>query len=187
MLEVGQKREELQKLIATLSGEDLKKCYQCGKCTAGCPIMPEMREAPNQILRFLQLGLKERALSSPTIWLCASCETCTTRCPKGVDIARLMDTLRILSRKEGYAPMERDVAVFNDLFLKLLKSYGRLPESMLALRFNLKQRHPLRDLSLGLKLLGKGKLSPLQKRIKGVKDIREMFEQTKGFASPEKQ
>ena len=81
-------------LVKRLSNEDVSRCYQCGKCTAGCPVAMEMDIMPNQVMRLIQIGVKDWVLSSSTIWLCLSCETCSTRCPEDIDLAKVMDTLR---------------------------------------------------------------------------------------------
>jgi len=80
--------------VEELSGQDLASCYQCGKCSAGCPIVEQAETLPNQVLRLVQLGQREEALQSKTIWLCASCYTCFARCPRGVDLSRVMEALR---------------------------------------------------------------------------------------------
>lgn len=86
--------------IEEISGQDLLVCYQCGKCSAGCPAIPEMTILPNQVIRYTQLGLKEELLKTNAYWVCASCLTCNVRCPRGVKIAEVMEALRqILLRK----------------------------------------------------------------------------------------
>jgi len=87
--------------VAEISGQDLKLCYQCGKCSAGCPMSFAMDFLPNQIMRLIQLGLEEDIANSKTIWLCASCFTCTVRCPKGVDISRVMEALRVITLRKN--------------------------------------------------------------------------------------
>jgi heterodisulfide reductase subunit C2 len=85
---------ELVQRIEEYSGQDLMACYQCGKCAAGCPVAFAMDMLPSQVIRYAQLGLVEPLLESKTIWLCAACQTCYTRCPKGIDLSRIMEALR---------------------------------------------------------------------------------------------
>ena len=86
--------------VSELSGQNLLACYQCGKCSAGCPAVSEMDILPNQIIRYAQLGLRDELLESKAIWVCASCFTCNSRCPKGINIAEVIEALRqILLRK----------------------------------------------------------------------------------------
>ncbi len=94
-------RSEFCARVSELSGQDLNLCYQCGKCSAGCPMSFAMDLLPNQVMRLVQLGLDEDIAGCKTIWLCASCLACTVRCPKGVDIARVMEALRLLSLRKN--------------------------------------------------------------------------------------
>jgi heterodisulfide reductase subunit C len=88
--------------VAEMSGQNLLACYQCGKCSAGCPVVSQMDILPNQIIRLAQLGLKEDLLESKAIWVCASCMTCNVRCPKGINIAEVIESLRqILLRRRA--------------------------------------------------------------------------------------
>lgn len=88
------------KKVQELSGQNLLACYQCGKCSAGCPAISEMDILPNQIIRYAQLGLEEELSKSTAIWICASCITCNSRCPKGINIAEIIEAVRqILLRK----------------------------------------------------------------------------------------
>ena len=86
--------------VEELSGQNLLACYQCGKCSAGCPAIAEMDILPNQIIRYAQLGFKDELMRSKSIWVCASCFTCNARCPKGINIAEVIEAIRqILLRK----------------------------------------------------------------------------------------
>ena len=89
---------------------DLFACYQCGKCSNGCPVTFAMDYLPHQLIRMLQLGLTEEVLGSRTIWVCASCETCYTRCPNEVEIPELMDDLKQEVLKQGGKPEQEAVA-----------------------------------------------------------------------------
>jgi heterodisulfide reductase subunit C len=91
--------------VEEISGQDLLACNQCGKCSAGCPIVAAMDLLPSQVIRMAQLGMEE-VLESNTIWICASCLTCVTRCPKGVDLPRLMEALRQIALRQGVAKLD---------------------------------------------------------------------------------
>jgi len=80
--------------ISELSGQNLDACYQCGKCSGGCPSVTQMDMLPNQVIRLLQIGLPELALQCNTIWICASCYMCTVQCPRGIDLSKIMEALR---------------------------------------------------------------------------------------------
>ncbi|MCS6817049.1 MAG: 4Fe-4S dicluster domain-containing protein [Acidobacteriota bacterium] len=98
--------KDLLREVEELSGQNLYACYQCGKCTAGCPLAFSMDILPHTIIRLMQLGQLEPVLSSNTPWHCAACLTCSSRCPKGVDLARVMEALRALLIRAGYAPIQ---------------------------------------------------------------------------------
>ena len=94
------------KKVEEISGQDLLSCYQCGKCSAGCPMVFAMDILPNQIIRLVQLGLEEEVDKSKTIWLCASCITCGARCPRGVDLSKVMEALRLLALRKNINNVE---------------------------------------------------------------------------------
>ncbi len=91
--------------VEEISGQYLLACNQCGKCSAGCPVVAAMDILPNQVIRMAQLGMEE-VLESNTIWICASCLTCSTRCPKGVDVPRLMEALRQIALRQGVTELD---------------------------------------------------------------------------------
>lgn len=93
-------KNEFVRKVEEVSGQNVLNCYQCGKCSAGCPIVAVMDLLPNQVIRLVQLG-QEEVLDSKTIWFCASCFTCAARCPRGVDLAKVMEALRLMSLRRN--------------------------------------------------------------------------------------
>jgi heterodisulfide reductase subunit C len=95
--------------VEEISGQNLLACYQCGKCSAGCPAVSEMDILPNQIIRYAQLSLKDELLKSKSIWICASCLTCNSRCPKGINIAEVIEAIRLilLRKRQDHLRVEK--------------------------------------------------------------------------------
>jgi heterodisulfide reductase subunit C len=141
-------------------------CYQCGKCTAGCPVAGRMDRMPNQIVRLVQMGDIEGAMASAAMWECVSCQTCTTRCPKSVDCAGVMDMLRALSAERPSPEQERHHTIlFQHAFLKNIRRHGRLNELELVGAFkasvfakNLAVPFLFKDAMLAPKMARRGKL-----------------------------
>jgi len=102
-IEISAKRlqSDFVKKVEEISGQSLPSCYQCGKCSAGCPMSFAMDLLPNQIIHLVRLGLEEDIAKSKTIWLCASCLTCSVRCPRGVDLSRIMEALRLITLRKN--------------------------------------------------------------------------------------
>lgn len=93
--------------VTELSGENVDLCFQCGACSSGCPMTQEMDYLPSKIIRMVQLGLEE-ALESKTIWVCTTCFNCEVRCPRGIDIANVMEALRQLVLRKKYDRVSLD-------------------------------------------------------------------------------
>jgi heterodisulfide reductase subunit C len=161
--------------VVQASGENLQACYQCQKCAAGCPVAEAMDLLPNQMLRHIQYGHRDRVLGSKTIWLCASCYACSVRCPNAIDIARIMDTLRHLAIRSGITPGEKDIPIFHSVFLDEIKSRGRIHELSLIRKFKSKTRDFLKDAGLGWKMFRLGKIKLLPSTFRGGKEIKEIF------------
>jgi len=161
----------------------LERCYQCLACSSGCPVAYAMDYTPHQIIKMVQLGLKDRVLDSTTIWLCASCETCATRCPNDIDVVLLMDTLRHMALKEGKTK-QTNLPLFHNTFLNGIKSNGKIHELLLIMRYMLTSGDifKFKDLPaymiLGAKMFLKRKLAILPAKIKGRGEIKRIFQLT---------
>ena len=117
-LKAGPEPRKFIERVEELSGENVYACYQCGRCSAGCPVASEMDVLPNQVIRLVQMGLAEDVLHSKTLFLCASCFTCQSRCPKGIDMARVMEAVRHLLDPKGadaFGPGEIPPDLANEL------------------------------------------------------------------------
>ncbi|RJQ38351.1 MAG: heterodisulfide reductase subunit C [Dehalococcoidia bacterium] len=159
------------------SGQKVTACYQCEKCTNGCPAAFAMDTVPHRLMRQLALGLESEVLAANTFWVCASCETCTTRCPNGIDIAHVMDTLRQLSLP-GANPAAKNAAILNSEFLGSIRRHGRVHELEMVTGYTLKSEGIaglLRQTGVGLGMLRKGKLKLLPSKLRGVKQVKGIF------------
>jgi heterodisulfide reductase subunit C len=152
--------------LETLADLNVGDCYQCGKCSAGCPVASCMDILPNRLLRLVQSGHIEKALGAASIWKCVSCMTCTARCPKSVDCAGVMDALRQMAFERGLAPpARRRTVLFQKAFLDNIRRNGRLRELELVGTFKLKAflgdgnlKALMKDSLLAPKLLRRSKL-----------------------------
>lgn len=174
--------DTLSAKLRAATGESVFNCYQCGKCTAGCPLAAEMDYAPNQIVRLLQLGfpeMEEEALKAFSIWLCLTCETCAARCPKEVDLPRVMEYLRQEALRRGLVhPKARDILAFHEAFLDTIRRNGRLHEVGLISMYKLKTLHLFQDVLSAPALLMRGKLKLLPHKIEGQNDVERIFSRT---------
>lgn len=173
-LEPGERNE---KLLGKLAGMeiDVQACYQCGRCSAGCPVGEFFDLPVMEVVRLAAYGQEQPLLASATIWLCAACETCATRCPNGIDIAGLMDVLRSLALKKGLAPAEPRIAALHRSFLGSIRHWGRAYEIGMIVGYKMRSGDLFGDMKLGLQMFGKGKLKLLPDGIKGRDEVGRIF------------
>lgn len=151
---------ELARRIQDELGQNVYLCYQCVKCSSGCPVAEFFDWQPNQIMRALQLGQEDIALESETPWLCASCQTCTTRCPQDLDIAGIMEWLTREALERGIKPPVTEVKIFNDAFMREVRIWGRAYEPGLMVEMKLRDPGSMfDDIDLYTRMLKKMKVS----------------------------
>jgi len=172
-------------------------CYQCKKCSGGCPLTFAMDLYPDQVIRLALLGQEAQVLGCRTIWVCSACETCTTRCPNQIDIAGVMDWLKEEALRRGQASPQPGVTRFHQTFLDtVLMSGGRLSEPLLLGLYQLKSRDALQkfksgalaaELRLAWELVRRRRLVPrLPVRLQGVQQIKDIFKKSHLPATQEK-
>ncbi|MFC2047413.1 4Fe-4S dicluster domain-containing protein [Chloroflexota bacterium] len=169
-----------RKQVEELSGEKISACYQCERCTNGCPVTFAMDIVPHKLIHLLSLGYAKETLQSDTIWVCASCENCSTRCPNGIDIAHIMDTLRQLAQREKIPASQANIPRFHNEFLSSIEKYGRVHELGVILRYLIKSEGllgPLKWAGMGLSMFFKGKVKLLPHSIKATGQINDIFKQ----------
>jgi len=152
--------------IESVTGESISTCFQCYKCTVGCPVISMMDIYPHSIIRHIILGNRDRVLTSKTIWVCLQCITCSVRCPNNIDIARVFEALRKVSVKEG-KEVEKDTWQFDEIFMESVNRYGRLYEGGTIIRYKINRRDLLSDFRMGLGLFLRGRIGVLPHAIKG--------------------
>jgi heterodisulfide reductase subunit C len=176
--------DSLAEVLESIARTRFADCYQCGKCTAGCPRASVMDMGPAKLIRMVQIGRAEEALKSEAIWQCVSCETCTARCPKRVDCAAIMDALRNEAYRRGVASdKQAPVILFQKAFLDNIRRNGRLDEIELIAQFKISgfaatrsPRFLFKDASLGLKLQTRKKLHLRGEKVRDRGVVRRIFD-----------
>jgi heterodisulfide reductase subunit C len=178
----GKAADALIDRVAEISGVDLGKCYQCKKCTSGCPVAELAKNPPSEIMRRLHLGAGDELLDSDILWMCVSCETCSARCPMGLEVASVMDALRKLALEKGAKKGIGNVPLFNRAFLKTVEIFGRSYEIAMIAAYKMGTGKFLNDTEKFPAMLKKGKISlkpSLGGNRKNVKRIFRKFRQSK--------
>lgn len=172
--------------IQNYSGINVYNCYQCGKCSAGCTVSSFIEESPTRLIRLIQLGQKEAVYKSRTPYICATCVTCTSRCPMEIDVAKLMETIRISAKKEGIEPPVKEVPAFAKAFLTPIKWGGKSFELGMMIGYKLKTMTPFTDVELSPVMLKNNKLPFIPGKVKNTERIKKIFERADYFEPREK-
>jgi len=168
----------LEDVYAIPGGEKVKECIQCGTCSASCPTSYAMDYTPREVIAALRAGMLDRVLKSNTIWLCASCYSCTVRCPSGIKLTDVMYELKRLAIEFNLVPKNVKTPLVSKLFVSIVDKYGRISETELVSKFMMKT-NPLSIVKMiprAYKLFMRGRMPLVPHRIKGTRDLRESTE-----------
>ena len=173
------KRDFIKDVLKMPGGEKILECIQCGSCAGGCPTMFAMDYSPMQIIKMINLGMKEKVLSSSTIWVCSACYTCATRCPRNVNFTTLMMSLRNKAIRENLVKDEAK-SNFHKYFFEVVNKYGKIHEPELLVKFldltNFSSL--LKKARLGFRLFKRGKLQIRAPKIEQTPWVFNILEKT---------
>ncbi len=161
--------------IHRLSGQPVEACFHCHICTSGCPVANEMDYGPDRLLHLIALGHRERALTASDIWLCVGCELCAARCPNQISVSKIMDALRQMSLAQGLTSPVPNVLLFHRLYMEIIRRLGRANEAILLALYKVRSRDLTSDLLAGIKLVLRGKIPLIPRRVKGISRVLRIF------------
>lgn len=173
--------KEFSKRIAKLAhGEKLYGCIQCGNCSATCPLSPYMDYTPRKIIAMVRAGFRDEVLSNSTVWLCASCYSCTVECPKSIKITDIMYALKREAIMKKVYPRNFAIPALSRTFYDEVKSGGRINETWLLTKFYLRTNifKAFGFIGLALKLFGSGRLKLVEKKLTNKAQFKKMIEYT---------
>lgn len=176
----------LQQAQLVPGGERISLCLQCGTCTGSCPVSYAMDISPRMVIALFRAGQIQEILRSRTIWICASCYMCTTRCPQQIKITDLLYALKRVAMDKGLYPEKFPVFLLSKSFVSLVRRYGRNHEVSLMLLYYLRRnaRKLLAMAPLGWQMYKRGRMPLMPRRIRGVAEIRKMLEVSSSLELP---
>lgn len=179
MITLGiQEKNTFLEEINKKSGANVLECYQCGKCVSTCPVSGFMDFPPRVIMQMIKLGMKEEIILANSSWYCLTCSACSGRCPRQIEIPAVMEAIRHIAIEENYHSGNKkvkDIRRFHDIFLDMIKRYGRNYELRMMAEFNIRTRNLFKDIHLAPKALLKGKIPVGHESTKSAKAIQRMF------------
>lgn len=169
---------EYHEQIIKDSGSNINLCYQCHKCSSGCPFIYFMDDSPSLIIHAIKIGMREKVETSNTIWICSACYACSTRCPQKVDVAGIMSEARNMAINNDRMPDERIISDFYNVFLQNIFLFGRVYEPALIGMLKLKTGRFTEDIEMGIKMLIKGKMRILPNIPGNIGQIRRIIRES---------
>ena len=179
IIKIGGEHLSFSEEIKNDFGVNTPDCYQCGKCTAGCPMAREMDVPPSQAVRMVQLGMREELLNSKAVWLCTGCETCATRCPNAVSPAKIYDACRQIGVKENIPAAVPETKIMHEEILRQVSWYGRTHELGMEMLYKFRTKHFKDDMFQGLRMMLGGKISILPGRVKRPSEVAKLIKKEK--------
>jgi heterodisulfide reductase subunit C len=167
--------DDLISAVQNISGIDIRSCLQCKKCSNGCPVNGLTKVRPSEIIRRLQLNVGDKIFDSDLIWMCASCETCYSRCPMKINMAAVMDALRMIAVKKNASRQKGNVQLFNKSFLKTVQMFGRTYDLGMIAAYKLGTSSYFQDTDKFPMMLKKGKIALLPSFKADKKYIKRIF------------
>jgi len=167
----------LRHVHAIPKGDKIDQCLQCGTCSASCPASAAMQYPPRAVLAALRAGMLDRVFESNTVWLCASCYSCTVRCPAGIPFTEVMYELKRLGIRKGLLNKRYSGIALAESFVDVVEKHGRSVDAELIRRFILRT-HPFKIFSfmpLGWKMFRKGRVALRPRKIAGIANLRKMM------------
>jgi len=179
MITLGlQEKNTFLEAVNKKSGANVLECYQCGKCVSTCPVSAYMDFPPREVMQMIKLGLKEETYMANSMWFCLTCSACSGRCPREIDIPAVMEGIRHLAIEENYHSNNKkvkEITRFHEIFLDMIRRYGRNYELRMMAEFNIRTRNLFKDMHLAPKALLKGKITLGHESTKSAKAKQKMY------------
>jgi len=168
------KKNKLAEIICNYNGEDIYSCYQCHKCSSGCPLASSMDYLPSQIIRLVQLGEEDLLLSSKSLWLCTGCYTCYGRCPNNINTAKVIDALKPMAVEKG-SKRKKNIRLFHEYFMENIKKRGRAFEGEFLAKYQFMTGQIMKNALMGLELFLMGRISIFPESVENPGAFREIY------------
>lgn len=165
--------------IKEMSGVDIRPCLQCKRCSNGCPVAQNSGYSPSEIIRGLQLGMRDDLLDSDMIWMCVSCAACYGRCPMNIDMPSVIDALRVIAEEKNRRRPEGNMPFMNRVLLGTIRTFGRTYDLGAMALYKMRTSSYLRDTGKFPMILAKRKIALLPPKGADKKTVKRIFKNLK--------